>query len=443
MRLLVVCPEYLPFPGGAERTLHEVLVALRPDFASIEVLVPDERRASLEEREGIRVRRLEEAGYLAEVARAAAGADRILLQQLFVFRTVRNIPVDRPLRPFAHKIAYLASVDPQLLGDCVDAPLVIACSDWHAKRFPAEVAPLRLYPLMTSTPSKEASGRGRHIAIVNPEKMKGGEIFRAIVEGMPDESFVVQLGRGTPVPGLELPNVSFREPAADLASLLADTDVLLMPSRVPETFGRAALEAAMAGCLVLCHRVAGTAELPLPEESFVDGLEPAKWIARLRAVRAFDDGERAALRERHRERMRAFDTGWEASRAAILKPPPPAKIVREPLCPETADEVFAEMLRRLGEKPAYHELLRGLHELRVDDQRFRFTTEPGAGARPSDDLTSEPTTCVTMSSDLFMRCGRGETCFEHETTPGRPGVTSVGSRPIINRLSAAWTELAW
>lgn len=453
MKLLAVCPEYLPFPGGAEKTLHEILLALRGDASALEVLtLADEVGARTTSVDGIEVRRVSVAEYFGEVERAASSADIILLQQLFVFRTIKNVAIDRVLLPFIDKIVYVASVDPNLLGDCVAAPLTICCSDWLVRQLPPETNRVRLYPLMSLAARAAPSPRSA-ITIVNPDRMKGGDVFREIVSRMPDERFVVQLGRSVPVRGLDFANVEVVAPVSDMMGLYGRTDVLLMPSTCPETFGRVALEAAMAGCLVLCHRIAGMAELPLPEECFVDGLAPDTWVSRIAALRRMPASERATLHGRIAREVAAFDPGWAAARAKILEiaksraPRAPSTVPLQPASFETIERCMDHVRERLRAKRPFLRFIEGAHRWTITDgdtppsEWWLLVRSDGVDLVRAYD--GEPSTHTTMTARDFESCAKGEDCFEYimnlRSEPRR--VRFDGPRAMGNRLSLLWTEL--
>jgi hypothetical protein len=291
------------------------------------------------------------------------------------------------------------------------------------------------------------------ITIVNPDRMKGGEVFREIVSRMPDETFIVQLGRSVPVRGLDFANVEVVAPVSDMMALYGRTDILLMPSTCPETFGRVALEAAMAGCLVLCHRIAGMAELPLPDDCFVDGLDPHTWVARIAALRRMPAGERAALHDRIAGEVAAFDPGWAAARAKILE-------VGSNRAARAASrgsgqtpsfdsiERWMEHVRdRLRAKRPFLRFIEGVHRWTITDDAvppsdwwLLVRNEEVDVARAYD---GEPSTHTTMSARDFESCAKGEDCFEYiMNLRGEPRrVRFDGPRSMGNRLSLLWTEL--
>lgn len=311
---------------------------------------------------------------------------------------------------------------------------------------PAASPTVRLYPPMTMAARLAPSPR-ELVTIVNPEKMKGGEVFREIASAMPDERFLVQLGRGRPVRGIDaLPNVTLEPAVADLRATYARTDVLLVPSTCPETFGRVAFEAALAGSLVLCHRTAGMAEVPLPDACFVDDLQPATWVRRLRELRSMSAAERAALRLDVDRAMEAWEPGWAAARAAILRiarAPSELRPVPGPRFSTVASAMHA-MRDRLLDRRRFLPFVEGRHRFVVAGEAWTFDVSAD-DVRLREGADANPTSIVTFTAAAFVACVEGRECFEHVMNRREEpaSIRYEGPKYVGNRLSLMWTAPTW
>lgn len=100
----------------------------------------------------------------------------------------------------------------------------------------------------------------RFITFINPVPEKGVEVASAVARAMPDRRFLFVKGRWADrsysgVVGGS--NVEVWEYQEDMRRVYGVTDVLLMPSQWPETFGRVALEAQANGIPVVAAAVGG------------------------------------------------------------------------------------------------------------------------------------------------------------------------------------------
>jgi glycosyltransferase involved in cell wall biosynthesis len=139
-------------------------------------------------------------------------------------------------------------------------------------------------------------------------EFKGLSTFLAVAEHFPSQRFLL-VGRGTPkAAGVDLrrhPNVEFRG-VVEPADFLSVTEFLLVPSILPETFGRVVPEAQLAGVLPLVSQFGG-----LPEAMGEGGVavsphrDARAWIAALEALRA-DPGRVKGLLERGQAHAQGF-----------------------------------------------------------------------------------------------------------------------------------------
>jgi glycosyltransferase involved in cell wall biosynthesis len=142
-----------------------------------------------------------------------------------------------------------------------------------------------------------------HVTMVNPRDVKGIDTTLAVAALLPHRSFVLQEAwaldpdeRGALLARLRrLPNVRLRPVTGRMADVYRGTAVLLAPSRVVETFGRVALEAAANGIPVVASRSGGLPEAVGDGGVLVDpGAPPEAWASAVEGLLA-DPARRAAL----------------------------------------------------------------------------------------------------------------------------------------------------
>ncbi len=103
-----------------------------------------------------------------------------------------------------------------------------------------------------------------YITMINPVKVKGGEIFYKLAETLPKLNFLAVKSWYDPVKdGLHfsnLENVTLWEKQNDIRKVFSVSRFLLVPSQWEEGFGRIAAEALMAGVPVIASEQAGLKE---------------------------------------------------------------------------------------------------------------------------------------------------------------------------------------
>ena len=323
--VLAIVPYYLPYPGGAERSMHEMLRRLVQLGISAEALVPLDFPAETsrllpevmrlvpvtESIDGVLVRRLKTQEWINEVADRSRNADLVFFTLAHLFRRRFNAQLDLIMKNCRQRVVYFCrGQDP---ADYFPGALVVANSQAVLDGLPERqtVRTCLLKPLISIPRAQPARSR-RWVTLINPSEIKGGSLFLQLAQSMPEVPFLAQLGRSAPVDGLELlPNVTLRSPEEDLSDVYAETAVLLMPSQ-EEPFGRVALEGALSGCLLLLHRAFGLREMPVPDFCFVDNLEPDLWKRRLSELLTSGEEVKAGMRERIREMALTYDPGWDA-----------------------------------------------------------------------------------------------------------------------------------
>lgn len=142
-----------------------------------------------------------------------------------------------------------------------------------------------------------------HLALISTAwtREKGVELVAPLARALGDRRFVVQVCEGdiTGAARAELTateNVELRDRPGEIGDVLDGAAALLVPSLLPEPFGRVAFEAMSAGVPTLASRVGGLPEF-VPAGQLVD--PPADPVAWTRAIRALEAAP-----------------AWEAARAA-------------------------------------------------------------------------------------------------------------------------------
>ncbi len=135
----------------------------------------------------------------------------------------------------------------------------------------------------------EASAPPAAIAMSAAERVKGADLFLQIAERMPDHRFLLA-GRGQ---ATRCGYDAARHGNVQLAGLLppgqfyGESWLILMPSRIPESFGRMAPEAQSAGRIFMGSRIGGIPEAAGEAGILVDDhLNPEAWVQAIRDLEA-------------------------------------------------------------------------------------------------------------------------------------------------------------
>lgn len=208
--------------------------------------------------------------------------------------------------------AYTAGVVKQLIG--LDAAVIPPLTDRDA------------YALETTRAC---------VTMVNPRRIKGGQIAFDLAQACPDIPFMFveawntedTFVRGLCAAAHELPNVTWREPTLNMRGIYAHTRILLVPSQWEETWGRVVTEAHASGIPVLARAYAGLPESVGGGGVLIDPDAPIEtWIKALRSM--WDDRahyEQLVLRTREFSARPEAQPAYLAQKliSSLLAPAPP------------------------------------------------------------------------------------------------------------------------
>lgn len=132
-----------------------------------------------------------------------------------------------------------------------------------------------------------ATTPGDKVTLINMTEGKGGDVFWALVDRMPDVNFLGVIG-GYGVQMLREnvpPNVTIQEhtPGHDMKKVYGQTRILLMPSDY-ESWGRVGVEAMASGIPVVAHPTPGLTESLGTAGIFVDRCNLTVWEQRIREL---------------------------------------------------------------------------------------------------------------------------------------------------------------
>ncbi len=173
---------------------------------------------------------------------------------------------------------------------CPRSPIPAYCASIVKKLI--NLDPLVIPPLVDRSAYALKSTR-RYVTMVNPRRIKGGQIAFDLAKACPDIPFVFVEAWNTTDPFVRglcdavraLPNVTWRKPTLDMNSIYAGTRILLVPSQWEETWGRVVTEAHASGIPVLARAYAALPESVGPGGVLVGADAPIEdWVKALRAM---------------------------------------------------------------------------------------------------------------------------------------------------------------
>jgi len=169
------------------------------------------------------------------------------------------------------ELADLAREDPRLASRLSDPRLAVVSNSRFVAARVRERLGLRspiVYPLIDARDCVAPARARRFVTFVNPVAAKGLSLALETARLLPHREFLFleswplapaereELERLT----AQLANVTVRRRTWDIASVYAETALLLVPSQCEEAFGRVAVEAALNGVPQLASRIGGLPE---------------------------------------------------------------------------------------------------------------------------------------------------------------------------------------
>jgi len=200
--------------------------------------------------------------------------------------------------------------------------VLAAPSAWLAKHLQEKTTrPVMVVPSPIARPGRliETEPATRpFITYINPIQIKGRDVFFALARDMLDEKFLVVENWGVhPLTRQVLaayPNVTSWPRQTDMTVVWAQTRLLIVPSQVPEAFGRVAPEAQVEGIPVIASRLGGLIEAVGDGGVLVeDYADPRAWVHTI--DRVIDDrGLYQKLSDKARRHPTRFEPAGVADR---------------------------------------------------------------------------------------------------------------------------------
>lgn len=153
---------------------------------------------------------------------------------------------------------------------------------------------------------------GSKVTLVHLATEKGGDLFWKLARAMPDVEFLgVKGGYGYPAGIYPRDNVAVVDTTENMASVYAQTRILLMPS-ARESYGLVGVEAMSCGIPVIAHPTSGLRESLGDAGLFVDRADEPGWVDAITRLR--DAGEWQVASTRAQERAAALDPVGDIAR---------------------------------------------------------------------------------------------------------------------------------
>jgi len=192
-----------------------------------------------------------------------------------------------------------------------EADLVVSNSRYTGevvKRFTGRVSEIS-YPMIgLDCPGNNGDELREAAIFVRPVRAKGAKLVLDLAARLSEQSFVVVGGSDDPL--LErlkaLPNVEWMERCQDMPRLYRRARAVLVPSLLPETFGRVAAEAMACGAVPLVSDRGALKETVGPAGIVLDPADLPAWEAALRRLSS-DQGYRQGLSALGRQQARNYE----------------------------------------------------------------------------------------------------------------------------------------
>ena len=200
--------------------------------------------------------------------------------------------------------------------------MVLYNSSFLAHWYGYRVGPHRhaiVYPPLDITEKDSTwNGKTERVLMIGPSSRKGIDVTLAIAAMDVKRTYIVAGGPARKWAMAPPSNVQFVGWQNDRAALFGSADVVIVPSRWEEPFGRVAIEALRYGCAVLVSNRGGLRESVGRTRSLVvDGLDPPAWLERLNWLEAEPAAAQLAV-DTARSLTERFRTDVQISRLTEL-----------------------------------------------------------------------------------------------------------------------------
>lgn len=282
-KILYVSGSYFPAPGGSEQTMHSLMKhLLQKGYICRVVTREDNKKKSKDYIDGVAISRVDSKNlerFLQEDF-IKDKPDVIMTQLMWSDRVIRvassyKIPVIYFVRSVGGNLdlSYKSSYRVAAIVSNSEVTQRFIKENWGRDS-------IVMYPIIDPEQFIVNSHKPQYITLVNPLKVKGGEIFKEIAKSLPEEKFLAVRGwthlkdqagknwdmkkmqemadafKDTPHIPEEVDfsgqnNVEVVGPFEDMRSVYGQTKILVVPSLWDEAFGRVVVEAMLNGIPVI------------------------------------------------------------------------------------------------------------------------------------------------------------------------------------------------
>lgn len=127
---------------------------------------------------------------------------------------------------------------------------------------------------------------GKFLTFINPVKEKGADFILKLAQSLPEEQFICVEGwyKNKEFCSKMLSNMTYFPPQFNMDKIWKKTRILLVPSNVPEAFGRVIVEANLRGIPVIAHNVGGISEAMNGAGILQNSLNIKDWIQSIKII---------------------------------------------------------------------------------------------------------------------------------------------------------------
>jgi glycosyltransferase involved in cell wall biosynthesis len=176
-----------------------------------------------------------------------------------------------------------------------------------------------MYPYVNIEPFKKLRNhtiRSSTVTLINCNRNKGGDMLVSLAKQMPNTNFIgVKGGYGEQVIETTLPNLRYIETTPDIANVLKQTGILIMPSN-SETWGRTAVEAMAAGVPVIHSESQGLLECVAGAGMMCVHDDESAWAEAIEKINR-EPAFREQLRQRGFKRVEEIDVLQKRGRQTL------------------------------------------------------------------------------------------------------------------------------